>query len=107
MVKSTLTNPIKTLTLFLILLLLIGCTETTIDYQKEIGDIITENGVLIYKGEPFSGKMTSNYEDGQLEKIESYDNGLLNGVSKYYYSNGELGLIETYQDGDVEGEVTI
>jgi antitoxin component YwqK of YwqJK toxin-antitoxin module len=100
-------NLIKTLTLFLIILMFYGCDEVTVDYQENIKDIVTENGVLIYKGEPFSGKMTSNYEDGSLEKVESFDNGLLNGVSKYYYSNGELGLIESYKDGDVEGEVTI
>lgn len=64
----------------------------------------------IYKKAPFkngklSGTVSSFNADGKLLFEFSYNNGMLNGISKYYFVNsGKLIAEATYQDGLLNGK---
>jgi len=92
------------LTLF-ITFILQGCGGELV-YNKEYLNIIQSEGILIYKGEFYSGKFIKYYDDGTLSKVEekgSYLNGKQNGVWEAYFDNGQLMLKSSYLNGEKNG----
>ena len=112
-------------TLLIFLLSLIACNETptkknsidkypngqtkTIEFTQEIGgktiiikqEIYYPNGALKIEG-GFSNKQRDGvwkafFEDGKLQSLSNFDNGLYQGNSEVYYPNGNLMYKGDYQ----------
>ena len=49
---------------------------------------------------PYTGRIVSYYESGQLEESASYKEGILDGLSKSYFENGQLQFIKKYISGE-------
>ena len=86
-------------------LVVFGCGGPTIDKDSDEFDYIevTKKGITNYKGDPFSGTLVKNYENGQLEKKVTYKDGKEHSVYETYYKNGQLEWKVTYKDGKLHG----
>ena len=47
---------------------------------------------------PYTGKIVSYYENGQLEYLENYKDGVAHGLCEGYYENGQLSYSENYKN---------
>ena len=47
--------------------------------------------------ELYTGKSETHYENGNLQHSGQYENGLMEGVWKYFYEDGQLYLNMTYK----------
>ncbi|HJW15576.1 MAG TPA: TonB family protein [Flavisolibacter sp.] len=50
---------------------------------------------------PRNGKYSSWYENGKMESLGKYINGIMDGEWKWYYDNGNISTIEFYSDGKI------
>ena len=57
----------------------------------------------INSDKPYSGKIVSYYENGQLKSSTGLKNGELDGLCENYYENGQLESSSTYKDGKLDG----
>ncbi|GHB76923.1 toxin-antitoxin system YwqK family antitoxin [Persicitalea jodogahamensis] len=57
-----------------------------------------ENGVYYLAGEPFSGFILKKYENGSVNSVGSYFQGMQHGVSKSFYPNGKLRDSRMYKE---------
>jgi antitoxin component YwqK of YwqJK toxin-antitoxin module len=91
--------------LLLLLLVFFGCGGPTIDMNSDDYAFIefSKKGIKNYKGNPFSGKIVSYNENGELKMKETYKDGKKDGVWEWYYENGELSRLETHKDGKKDG----
>jgi antitoxin component YwqK of YwqJK toxin-antitoxin module len=105
-------NLIKSLPLFLIFLILLGCEETTIHHHDDGSDILYEKGKLIYNEERFTGILLYEWyplNRGLLNRgvkvlcKTRYENGLKNGLSKSYEGN-HLVHEYSYKNGKLNGD---
>ena len=92
-----------------------GKIKTIYDFPNEY---VLGNGILYFKGVPFSGQLFKNYENGNVEKRSNYKDGKLYGLSEIFYEDGKYyskknfikselsGLSEKfYQNGNLEQEI--
>ena len=56
------------------------------------------NGIFYAQGKPFSGYIKEMYPNNQLQRIASYVDGKLYGISKSFFENGSLRDIRSYRD---------
>jgi len=93
-------------------LFVFGCAGPTIDvdsveynhikeYNK--GIVTKSEGIVGYKGEPFSGILTKSFENGQLKFKKPYKDGKQDGVLEEYFENGQLKFKVPYKDGKEDG----
>ena len=54
---------------------------------------------------PFRGFLYARYENGQLESVQQFKNGIGNGTWRDYVPDGKLSCEGTYVDNRVEGPV--
>ena len=116
----------RSITVLVCLILFTSCTKS-IDYKKEKEYIEVKKGITYYKGEPFTGEIFRNYDNGQLEYKANYKDGKEDGlyevylekegklsykwnfkngkknVYEQYYDNGQLELKANYKDGKYNG----
>ncbi len=59
-----------------------------------------------YKTNTKEGEFKTWYENGQLERIAHYSNGLRHGLHEYWYSNGQRESIQNYSNGQKHGKCT-
>ena len=52
--------------------------------------------------ENFTGQIIKKYKDGQVESIENFKNGKLNGEFKEFFEDGSLSQIGTFKNGNME-----
>lgn len=52
--------------------------------------------------ENFTGKIVKKYGNGQLQSLENFKNGKLNGELKEFYKDGTLFQIGSFKDGEME-----
>ena len=52
--------------------------------------------------ENFTGQIIKKYKDGQVESIENFKNGKLNGEFKEFFEDGSLSQIGTFKNGDMK-----
>lgn len=70
------------------------------------------NGLVYKKGreEPFTGFVVGRVREGYRPQIyrykKEYEDGILNGMSKFWYPNGQLESVEPYVNGKIHGVVT-
>lgn len=55
----------------------------------------------------FTGEDKTYYENGKIESIKNYKNGILNGICKEYYSNEQLKSDLVYREGKPDGNQKI
>ena len=68
-------------------------------------DILTQNNTLYYKTKVFSGVLFAiNDKSKDTILVENYFNGVLDGVSKKWYSNAQLMEIRHYSSGQKNGK---
>lgn len=60
--------------------------------------------VYVVKGSTDVVKEEAFFEDGKLDFVGTYRNGLEHGLWKYYWPNGILKVEEHYEDGLEQGE---
>ena len=87
----------------IIVVFLASCSAEEVDFA-----IIQERNGIAYlpnETEPFSGKATSYYENGQLELEANYKNGELHGLVRNWYENGQLKFEANYENGELHGLV--
>lgn len=65
--------------------------------------IKTTNYITYYDGEPYTGVLFRNYENGQLKFKSIFKDGRVNGLCEDYYENGQLHKKENYKDGMLNG----
>ena len=47
------------------------------------------------------------FKSGEINKIQNWQNGSLEGESKTYYKSGELYILSNYKDGKLDGEYIV
>lgn len=62
-------------------------------------NLVLVNGVLEFKKEPLTGRLISNYANGNLKSEIFYEEGKKNGSEKYWLENGDLAQERFYING--------
>jgi len=62
-------------------------------------DLKERNDVVYYNGEKFSGFEYSYQENGLLQKIGQYKNGLLDGPFTWFYEDGNPHYVNQFKSG--------
>ena len=52
--------------------------------------------------ENFTGQVIKKYKDGQVESIENFKNGKLNGEFKEFFEDGSLFQVGTFKNGEMK-----
>ena len=75
-------------------------------YHHQVHDLAVEKGQALLKatGEPISGRLITNYDDGGLRLEGYYLNGQKQGTFRWWYPSGELGSEELFESNKKEGE---
>ena len=119
---------IKNLTVLLITILLFGCkqnegklnssdSETSIEKSISSNDSISPNkkynkdeiieiNKLIYQKTDstlISGELLFYYETGEIQQLQTFKDGILNGPRKGWHINGQLRQEGTFEDGKIIG----
>ena len=92
----------RSITVLVCLILFTSCTKS-IDHKKEKSYIEVRKGITYYKGEPFTGEIFRNYDNGQLKAKINYTDGKKDGLSEHYYENGQLQFKMNFKDGKEDG----
>ena len=92
----------RSITVLVCLILFTSCTKS-IDHKKEKSYIEVRKGITYYKGEPFTGEIFRNYDNGQLKAKINYTDGKYDGLSEGYYKNGQLKGKNYWEDGKRDG----
>ena len=96
----------RSITVLVCLILFTSCTKSIDgDIEKEYIERIDKGNYLItyYKGEPFTGEIFRNYDNGQLKAKINYTDGKYDGLSEGYYKNGQLKSKRYWKDGKLDG----
>lgn len=93
----------KSLITLAILLVLAGCGKEIDISQKQV-----RNGVVytVNESEPFTGKVTGKYNNGQVKIAEKFKAGKYDGEQLYYYDNGQIKEKISFKDGKAIGTYT-
>jgi antitoxin component YwqK of YwqJK toxin-antitoxin module len=86
---------------------------TIISCQSEIvrSETVVRSGIVYRKGDekPFTGFVAGRAKEGYRHQIyhykKQYKDGILDGVTKYWYPNGNLESVEPYTKGKINGDV--
>lgn len=100
--------------LLLLLLIFIGCSK--VEFKDLELDIKNSTYYSKTTNQPYSGKVFSFYDNGNIRENGFLKNGKLEGIYKYYYSTGQvfeyivykngdpINFVRYYEDGDVKSE---
>ena len=88
--------------LYLSLLLVITSCTQNIDYRENEEYFSETNGILYYKGSPFTGFNQFYYSNGEFYKRISYKEGKQDGPEEEYYNNGQLFQKLIYEDEEIK-----
>ena len=80
--------------LSLSVLLILGCGKVVEESELNLRD---GKFYPINSDKPYSGKIVSYYENGQIESSKNYKGGLLDGLSEWYLKNGRLKFSLNYK----------
>lgn len=94
----------KMLLMLMLGLVLTGCGGPTDEDQLDtIGGIV----YVIDEVKPFTGEAVGYYDNGKIEFMETYKNGILHGKQIYYYGNGQIKSETTYKFRRLDGKFII
>ena len=96
------------ITILSLSLIFFGCSGPTINRNSDEFKFINfpnnpSNGIVTYKGEPFTGDLIKTTDDGQLRHKVTLKDGKVDGIGEDYYENGQLHYKENYKDGEKDG----
>lgn len=74
--------------------------QVNVHGNQHLADV---EGVLHYKGSPFSGVTVARFPDGSIQKSTTFVNGIKNGEMQEYGFTGALRHRWNYKDGLKEG----
>lgn len=60
--------------------------------------VSNQNGIVYYQQKPYSGFIVKRYPNQVKQSIESYYNGKLQGISKYFFVNGAFKEARSYKE---------
>ena len=75
-------------------------------------DKVVEESELNYRNDkyypvnsetPYTGRIVSYYENGQVESSINYKKGVKDGISEHFYENGQLQFKKIYRSGKFKG----
>ena len=91
------------LALFLSLNLMAQNTKTY--FHNQVDDLAMQEGQAILKatGEPITGRLITNYDNGQIRLEGHYVNGQKQGAFRWWHPSGQLGSEEMFVDNQKEG----
>ena len=69
------------------------------DISIDRSETIIENGVLLHGNIPYSGRVHRTANNGQLNLVTEYLNGLKHGTSESRYENGDRAEVRHYEYG--------
>lgn len=90
--------------ILLFIIIQISCRNQPIYISKQLDFL---EGTYTFKGQPVTGIVVQNRENGYYLFKKEIKNGLLEGNAEYYYENGSIETIENYQNNILEGEQKI
>ena len=105
--KTKLISNIRLISILLSFLLLFACST-----QIPENSTFAKQGLIYRDGskEPFTGYVVGTGRSDRLSPRllykKHYENGKLNGNTKYWYKNGQLESVIPYDDGKINGVVT-
>ena len=83
--------------------MLFSCGETNITWESEDASLLEDRGNLVYyKGEVFTGAVIQYFENGKIEQKNHYKKGSLDRF-ELYYENGQLDYLAEYNEGVPSG----
>ncbi|MEP5340414.1 MAG: hypothetical protein ABJL44_06055 [Algibacter sp.] len=87
--------------IILIISVVTSCRDTNNipSIQSVNKDLVLVNGVLELNKVPFSGRLISNFFNGNLKSEMFYKDGKKNGSEKYWLENGDLAQERFYTNG--------
>ena len=89
--------------LIIALFLISGCSKKELEPVDETS-IIEKNGVYYTKDKkPYSGQVSSLYENGSMKSEWTLKNGKLDGLYKLWYKSGKKWFQKNYKDGKLDG----
>ena len=89
--------------LLIALFLISGCSKKELESVNETS-LIEKNAVYYTKDkQPYSGQVSSLYENGSIKSEWTLKNGRLDGLYKLWYKSGKKWLQNTYKDGKLDG----
>jgi|TARA_B110000211_G_C13527974_1_gene313794 antitoxin component YwqK of YwqJK toxin-antitoxin module len=93
----------KILSILLVSVLLIGCSEDRVLIDVLINKGTEESSLMYSEKGLFNGIGYDVFSDGQLKLEENFKDGKRNGEYKKWYDNGKLIMVINYKDGELDG----
>jgi antitoxin component YwqK of YwqJK toxin-antitoxin module len=91
----------------LLTLLLTGCDSVPGKINASDPDLTKEKGVVYYNDTPYSGiVLTYDQSANPISEVQ-LENGIQQGVSRFYWPNGNLKRVANYQHGIYHGTVSM
>ena len=85
------------------LFLISGCSKKGLE-PVDVTSLIKKDDVYFTKdNKPYSGQVSSLYENGSMKSEWTLKNGKLDGLYKLWYKSGKKWLQNTYKDGKLDG----
>ncbi|SVA81359.1 uncharacterized protein METZ01_LOCUS134213 [marine metagenome] len=89
--------------LLIALFLISGCSKKELESVNETS-LIEKNGVYYTKDkQPYSGQVSSLYENGSIKSEWTLKNGRLDGLYNLWYKSGKKWFQKNYKDGELDG----
>ena len=98
----------KSIIVLLLALFLIACNNTPKDEVMTSEDaILNDDNIMISTKtqEPYTGTITKYHENGKIQGVLSYREGLRHGESKAFYESGQILISMNLKDGVVHGDL--
>ena len=78
-----------------------GCSKKELESVNETS-LIEKNGVYYTKDkQPYSGQVSSLYENGSIKSEWTLNNGRLDGLYNLWYKSGKKWFQKNYKDGEL------
>ena len=89
--------------LLIALFLISGCSKKELESVNETS-LIEKNGVYYTKDkQPYSGQVSSLYDNGSIKSEWTLKNGRLDGLYNLWYKSGKKWFQKNYKDGELDG----
>ena len=80
-----------------------GCSKKELESVNETS-LIEKNAVYYTKDkQPYSGQVSSFYENGSIKSEWTLKNGRLDGLYNLWYKSGKKWFQKNYKDGELDG----
>ena len=93
----------KILSILLVSVLLIGCSEDRVLIDALINKGTEESPIIYSEKGLFNGIGFDVFENGQIKYEENYKDGKTDGLFKLWYENGQLSYEGKYRNGKRDG----